>query len=245
MTDSVKTAYRGSIARITLNRPDRRNALDQPAAQALRAAIENIAGRDEVAVVVLEGVGSHFCSGWDLSEFERLSGADDRRVAMYLRDHVQLLRRLSLLPQYTVALVQGYAVGFGAALAISADLAVADPAARFYFPEAEFGLTPAVVLPTLVEALGVRGALRSTLTDAPVSADQALAMGMIGRVAGPRERARLVEKLGKLSPEVVRSTKRMAVKVAKASPAEVERTVEKEGVATLRSEVVRSILERH
>ena len=242
MSDSVKIRYRGSLARILLNRPKRRNALDWPTGEALMAAVEEVARRDDLAVVVLEGAGDHFCSGWDISEFARLSQADDEEVASYLVANVHLLRRLANLPQFTVALVRGYAIGFGAALAISADLTVADPGARFNFPEAEFGLTPAVVLPALVDSLGVRAALWSTLTVAPLSADQALRMGVVGMVADPAERERLVERLAKLSPGVVRSTKRLAVEVAAGAADEIDRLVAEAGVATLRSEEARRIL---
>ncbi|MCQ3803043.1 MAG: enoyl-CoA hydratase/isomerase family protein [bacterium] len=242
MTDSVTTTYEGSLARILLNRPDRRNALDERTGEDLSAAVEEVSGRDDLAVVVLEGAGDHFCAGWDLSEFGRLSAADDDQVASYLVANVHLLRRIADLPQFTVAFVQGYAIGFGAALAVSADLAVADPGARFYFPEAEFGLVPAVVLPPLVESLGVRAALLSTLTAAPIPADHALGMGMVGMVADAGEREGLVTRLTKLSPGVVRSTKRLAAEVATAPAAEVDRMVAETGVATLRSEEARRIL---
>jgi enoyl-CoA hydratase/carnithine racemase len=242
MTSSVKTTYEGSVARILLDRSHRRNALDLETGQALRAAVEEVAKREDVAVVVLEGAGDHFCAGWDLSEFRRLSSADDEEVASYLVDNVHLLRRISDLPQFTVALVQGSAIGFGAALAISADFAVADPKARFYFPEAEFGLVPVVVLPALVESLGVRTTLWSALTTAPIGSDRALGMGMVGMVADAEERERLVTKLAALAPAVVRSTKRLAVEVSSSSRHEVDERVAAAGVVTLRSEEARRIL---
>lgn len=236
MTGSVKTVFEGSVARILLDRAHRRNALDRRTGAALMGAVEEVADRDDVAVVVLEGAGDHFCAGWDLSEFGWLAGADDRRVESYLAANLRLLRLLAGLPQFTVALVQGYAVGFGAALAFSADLAVADPRARFHFPEAGFGLVPAVVLPALVESAGARAALWSTLTAAPLPADRALALGMVGLVADPAQRQRLLERLAELSPGVVRSTKRLVVEISTAPPGEVEQKAVAAGVATLRSE---------
>ena len=239
MADPVRTLCEGSLARILLNRPERRNALDREAGQALAAALEEVARRDDLAVVTLEGAGDHFCAGWDLSEFGRLAATEDSEVASHLVDNVRLLRRLGDLPQFTVALVQGYAIGFGAALAVAADLAVADPEARLYFPEAEFGLVPAVVLPALVESLGVRAALWSALTAAPVPADQARLMGMVGMVAGAAQRERLVERLAKLSPRVVRTTKALTAALAGASPDEIDRMAAEAGVATLRSDEAR------
>ena len=242
MTSSVKTSYFGPLARILIDRPHRRNAVDQETGQALFAALEEIAGRDDVAIVVLEGSGNHFCAGWDLSEFGRLSAASDEEVMSYMVDNVRLLRLLGEMPQFTVALVQGSAIGFGAALAVSADLAVADPDARFYFPEAELGVVPAVVLPSLVDSLGVGAALLSVLPAAAIPADQALAMGMVGMVADAGERRRMVDRLAKLLPSVVRSTKRLAVEVSNAVPRVVEGKVAEAALATIRSAEARERL---
>ena len=242
MTSPIKTSYSGSLARILIDRPHRRNAVDHETGQALSAAVEEIANRQDVAVLVLEGAGNHFCAGWDLSEFGRLAAASDAEVVSYMVDNLRLLRRLQELTQFTVALVQGYAIGFGAALAISADLAVADPEARFYFPEVELGVVPAVVLPAVVDSVGVRAALLSALTAAPILADQALAMGMVGMVADIEERERLVDRMAKLSPSVVRSTKRLAVEVSSAPPTVVEGKVAKAALQTIRSAEARKHL---
>lgn len=235
MTDSVQTVREGSLARILLNRPTRRNAFDQATTQGLLSALDDIERSDDLAALVLEGAGEHFCAGWDLSEFGRLSAADDETVTGYMVENVRLLRRVRQMPQFTVALVQGYAIGFGAALAMSADLAVADPAARFYFPEADMGVVPAVVLPALVESLGVRGALLSLLCAGRVPAGQALAAGMVGMVADASEREQLLERLAKLSPSVIRSTKQLAVGIRHASAEAAEEKVAEAALATIRS----------
>lgn len=231
------------MARVLLNRPHRRNAVDQAAGQALRGVVEELSGRQDLAAVVVEGAGDHFCAGWDLSEFGRLAAATDDEVARSMVESVRTLRRLGELPQFTVSLVQGYAVGFGMALAVSADLVVADPGARFYLPEAELGLVPTVVLPALVEKLGVRTTLASALTAAPIAAERALAMGMAGMLADADERRALVERLARLPAGVVRSTKKLALQVCGASRSEVDRVVGEATVATLRSEEARRILD--
>lgn len=235
MADTVRTIREGSLARITLDRPHRRNAFDQATTRSLMAALDEVAGRSDLAVVVLEGAGDHFCAGWDLSEFGRLAAADDREVVDYMVENVRLLRRVAEIPQFTVALVQGYAIGFGAALAVSADLAVADPGARFYFPEADLGIVPAVVLPALVESLGVGGALLSVLCSGRLAADEALAAGMIGMVAGPEAREEMVKRLADISPSVVRATKGLAVEIADASSGVVEGKVAEAALRTIRS----------
>lgn len=235
MTTSLRTICEGSLARITLNRPHRRNAFDQATTRSLMAALDEVANRGDLAVVVLEGAGDHFCAGWDLSEFGRLAAADDEEVANYMVENVRLLRRVAEIPQFTVALVQGYAIGFGAALAMSADLAVADPGARFYFPEADMGVVPAVVLPALVESLGVGGALLSVLCSGRLPAEEALAAGMIGMVAGSEAREEMVKRLAGLSPSVVRATKGLAVEIANAPSRVVEDRVAAAALQTIRS----------
>ncbi|MCE2526054.1 MAG: hypothetical protein J4G00_00735 [Actinomycetia bacterium] len=110
------------------------------------------------------------------------------------------------------------------------------------FPRQSSVWCPAVVLPPLMEALGVRAALLSTLTAAPIPADDALGMGMVGMVADAEEREGLVTRLTKLSPGVVTFTKRLAAEVATAPAAEVDRMVAETGVATLRSEEARRML---
>lgn len=235
MTTSLRTICEGSLARITLNRPHRRNAFDQATTRSLMAALDEVANRGDLAVVVLEGAGDHFCAGWDLSEFGRLAAADDEEVANYMVENVRLLRRVAEIPQFTVALVQGYAIGFGAALAMSADLAVADPGARFYFPEADMGVVPAVVLPALVESLGVGGALLSVLCSGRLPAEEALAAGMIGMVAGSEAREEMVKRLAGLSPSVVRATKGLAVEIANAPFRVVEDRVAAAALQTIRS----------
>lgn len=243
MTGPVQLTREGSVARVRLNRPHRRNAVDQAAGQALYGVVEELADRRDVAVVVVEGAGDHFCAGWDLSEFGRLAAATDEEVARYMVESVRMLRQLGELPQFTVSLVQGYAIGFGMALAISADLVVADPCAQFYLPEAELGLVPTVVLPALVEKLGVRAALLSALTAAPVTGERAQAMGMVGLLADTGEREALVQRISKLPAPVVRSTKKLALEVSRTSHTEVDRVVGEATVATLRSEEARRILD--
>lgn len=242
MTACVQMSLEGSVARVRLNRPHRRNAVDQAMSEALHGAIEELHGRRDVAVVVVEGAGDHFCAGWDLSEFEGLATATDDEVARRMGENVLMLRRLGELPQFTVALVEGYAAGFGVALAVSADLVVADPGARFFLPEAELGLVPTVVLPSLVQNLGPRTALWTALIAAPVTAERAQAVGMVGMLADAGEREALVARLAKLPPGVIRSTKRLARDLSGASHPEIDRMVGEATVATLRSEEARRIM---
>lgn len=243
MSGCIEVSVDGSVARLLLNRPYRRNAVTQAMGEALHGAVKDLGDRQDVAVVVVEGAENHFCAGWDTSEFGRLATATDNEVAENMVQNVRTLRDLAELPQFTVSLVQGFAIGFGMALAVSTDLVVADPGARFYLPEAELGLVPTVVLPALVQNLGLRATLWAALIAAPVTAERAQAMGIVGMLADGDEREALVARLAKLPTEVIRSTKRLARGIASATVPQIDRMVGEATVATLRSEEARGILD--
>jgi enoyl-CoA hydratase len=119
---------RGPVALITIDRPERRNALDHEALEQLLAALRSV---DDARVVVLTGAGGHFCSGADLS------GVEDEAFTDLLR---QVLAALRDDPRPTVAAVDGTALGAGTQLAVACDLRVATPSARFGIPAAKLGL---------------------------------------------------------------------------------------------------------
>lgn len=127
---SVRTESRDAVTLVTLDRPERRNALDHAHLEALTAAVDDAATRGARAVV-LAGAGPHFCAGADLS------GVEDGAFARALRRCLDALASISVP---TIAAVQGAALGAGTQLAIACDLRVAEPAARFGIPAARLGL---------------------------------------------------------------------------------------------------------
>jgi methylglutaconyl-CoA hydratase len=150
----IATALDGAVGRVTLARPDRRNALDREAADDLREAIRAFAGNPSVRVIVLQSSGDDFCAGADLRALrENLDAplAQHEADARALAD-VFLSLHNAYMP--TVALVRGLALAGGAALATACDIVVAAESARFGYPEVAIGFVPAIALTFLVRAVG-------------------------------------------------------------------------------------------
>lgn len=145
----VTTTETDGIFRITLNRPEARNALSLPMIESLHEAI-GLASNSKARVVVLEGAGKSFCAGMDLKgvvEDPAAMGEMLRRLGAATR----LLRRL---PMPTIARVQGAAIGGGCGLMVVTDLAVTHPEAKLGYPEVNLGICPAVVAPWLIRKIG-------------------------------------------------------------------------------------------
>ncbi|MFO0810162.1 MAG: enoyl-CoA hydratase-related protein [Gemmataceae bacterium] len=181
-TDLVDYRPAGHELRLTMNRPDKRNALSRELIAALIAAFER--GRDDPTIrcVVLTGAGSVFCAGMDLTE---LSETIEAERAVIWDDALRLGRLFDLiytLPKPTIAVVNGAAVAGGAGLVSVCDLAVAVPAAKFGYPEVRRGLVAAMVLPHLMRHVGERSARHLLLTGEMIDAAEALRVGFVNAV---------------------------------------------------------------
>jgi len=146
------------VAVVTLNRPEKRNAFDEIVIADLSDRFETLKGADHVRVVFLRGAGETFCAGADIDWMRRsaeLSEIGNETDALAL---ARMLQHLHELPQLTVALVHGAAMGGGAGLVAACDVAVATKNTQFRFSEVRLGLTPATISPYVVEAIGVRWA---------------------------------------------------------------------------------------
>src|SRR5262245_38595779 len=169
----------GDVVRLTLNRPDRRNALSGELLRELDAELARIADDRRVRAVRIAARGPVFCSGHDLGEMVGRSAEDYRRLFSLCSAVMVRLRRL---PQPVIARVQGLATAAGCQLVAGCDLAVAADTASFATPSAEFrrfGTTPTV---PLVRAIPTKPALEMLLTGKPVSAQRAWELGLINRV---------------------------------------------------------------
>ncbi len=167
------------LVRLTLNRPQKRNALSHALLVELHAALGRIAADRSARVVVLAAEGPVFCSGHDLSEMGGRS-EDDYRALFALCSQVMLgLRRL---PQPVIARVQGHATAAGCQLVAACDLAVAVEEATFATPGVKIGLFCTTPMVPLVRAVPAKPAMEMLLTGKPISAHQALAWGLVNRV---------------------------------------------------------------
>ncbi|HEY2388091.1 MAG TPA: enoyl-CoA hydratase/isomerase family protein [Candidatus Binatia bacterium] len=173
------------VATITLNRPGCLNAYDVAMRDGLDAALAAACDDPEVRVVVLRGAGRAFSSGGDLREFGSAASPLAARSARFARD---VPGRLARLAKPLVAAVHGDAVGGGLEMALLADFCVAAAEARFRLPEAGLGMIPGVGgTQTLPRAIGLGHAFDVALSRRWVSAEEALALGIVTRVVAPEE----------------------------------------------------------
>jgi methylglutaconyl-CoA hydratase len=192
MSDSDLVLYevRGSAAILTLNRPDRRNALSQPLIKSLGARFERARADMQVRCVILTGSGTTFCAGMDLVELQEFvapTAAQDEGSVVW-QDALRLAQLFDLIytfPKPTIAAVNGAAVAGGAGLTTVCDLAVASPGAKFGYPEVRRGLVAAMVMPHLLRHVGERMARYLFLTGEMLDASAALDAGLINALAPP------------------------------------------------------------
>jgi methylglutaconyl-CoA hydratase len=175
-------ATRSGAATLWLDRPERGNPLDSLAIAAVHEALETLRGAKGVRIVFIRGAGGRFNAGDDaeaLQVSEVLNEDDHRADALAL---ARMLKSIADLPSFTVALVEGPAVGAGAGIVAACDMAVATADAAFSLPEVRRGLVAAAVAPFLMEAVGPRAA-RSLLTlGRPIDAQRAVQIGLVGEV---------------------------------------------------------------
>jgi enoyl-CoA hydratase/carnithine racemase len=195
----------GSVIRVTLNRPERRNALSCGLLSEFAAALAGIAADPEARVVVLAAQGPAFCAGHDLGEMVGRSETEYRDLFSLCARVMLGLRRL---PQPVIARVHGVATAAGCQLVAACDLAVAAEGATFATPGVKIGLFCTTPMVPLVRAIPAKPALEMLLTGRPISAHRALELGLVNRVVPLDELdksvAEYVEAILATSPLVVR-----------------------------------------
>lgn len=181
-SDEVIVSREGPVAWITLNRPDRRNALGRDLIAALKSALRSMDSDAAVRVIALKGAGSDFCSGADLSE---LAAAAQGGVLDSVGDVDSLAELFSLprgLSKPVVAVVHGRALAGGCGLATSCDLVVAGESASFGYPEVKIGFVPAMVMAILRRNVGEKRAFEMIVGGETIDAAEAERIGLINRV---------------------------------------------------------------
>jgi methylglutaconyl-CoA hydratase len=209
----VRYESRPPAVLLTINRPDKRNALSRDLIATLTAAFDRARGDNAARCVLLTGAGPAFCAGMDLVE---LSANIDAQQSAIWADALNLSRLFDLiytLPKPTVALVNGSAVAGGAGLVSVCDLALAVPAAKFGYPEVRRGLVAAMVMPHLLRHVGERTARWLLLTGELIDAAAAQRVGLINEVVSADELQptadRWARSLAEGGPEALATTKRL------------------------------------
>ena len=194
----------GPIARVTMNRPGKRNALSLAHMQELTDCFKAIGEGKEARVVVLAGNGPVFCAGHDLSEMVGRNPESYRRI---FDACCVLMETVQAIPQPVVAKVHGVATAAGCQLAATCDLVVAAQEARFATPGVKIGLFCSTPMVALSRAVGQKRAMEMLLTGESISAEEALAEGLVNRVVPAEEldaeAQKLAQKIAEASPLVV------------------------------------------
>lgn len=207
----VIVAREGAVGRLTLNRPERRNAFDERLVAELHAGLRALDADPAVRVVVLCASGPSFSAGADLDWMRRMADAPRAEGEADALRVAALFRTLDALQTPTIALVDGAARGGGVGLAAACDVVVATEAASFALTEVRLGLLPAVIGPYLVRAIGERAAVRYALTAEPFDAAQAARLGLVHRVVAAdglaAEGARIAALMARGAPGAQAGTK--------------------------------------
>ena len=167
------------VAAITLNRPQAMNALNRAVAGALEEALERVAAMDDVSVLLVRGEGRAFCAGNDITEMGEITGEEARTLSQRF---AVIMDRFSRLPQVTLAVVGGYALGGGCMLAVAQDLRIASDHAKFGLPEVTLGFNPGYGIARFLDIVGGGHGRDLLLSGRTIRAVEALRIGLVNRV---------------------------------------------------------------
>jgi methylglutaconyl-CoA hydratase len=179
----VRTALEDGVLTLTLNRPEKRNAMNRDVVRALMDALADAAADGEVRVVLLRGAGPDFCAGADLEAMRRM--ADDDDPITNLADAQGLGALLVLMRRHSkviIGAVHGHALAGGAGLATACDLVIARDDAVFGYPEVKLGFVPAMVMALLRRAVGEKVAFELVARGERIGAEEAASLGLVNRV---------------------------------------------------------------
>ena len=209
---TILVAESGPIRTITLNRPERRNAMTPEMQMELIAALEEAAESD-CRVLVLTGAGESFCSGLDLSALKAMQDASAAEHRTDAERIARLFLALYEMPMPTIAAVHGAAIAGGAGLATICDFTLATPAAKFGFTEVRIGFVPALVSAFLALQIGDKRSRDLLLTGRIVDAAEAHRIGLVNEVVAAEKLGERVQALAETlianSPESLKATKRL------------------------------------
>jgi methylglutaconyl-CoA hydratase len=175
----LEVAKKDGVARVTLSRPELRNAFDDELIRKLTAAFQDVSTDTSVRVMVLAGNGPAFCAGADLNWMKRMSGYGYEQNLADARGLAEMLATLDRLPKPTIARVHGPVFAGGTGLVAACDIAVGTPDAKMCLSEARLGLSPATISPYVLRAMGEREARRYFLTAEVFDAQEAFRIGML------------------------------------------------------------------
>lgn len=210
------------ILAITLNRPHKRNAMNERLVDELTGIFSHIEDNRSVRAVVLRGAGGNFCAGGDISGMhDRTSGdkaAAEKAMWEFNRSFGRMVTQINRAPQVVIALLEGVVLGGGLGLACISDVAIADAHAKMGMPETGLGIIPAQIAPFVVARIGITAARRLALLGDWVDGAEAEALGIAhyvtdGVTAMDAELASVLKRLSKTAPGANALTKKLLLSV--------------------------------
>lgn len=199
---TLQLAYDDRVATLTLNRPEKRNAISFELIDDLLRALDEVA-KSPTLVLILTGAGKSFCSGMDLENLKSLIGRSPEQNVKDSETMVRLFRALYEFPKVTIAAVNGPAIAGGTGLAVLCDFTLAVPEAKFGYTEVKIGFVPAIVSTFLLRQVGEKHARDLLLTGRIIGVEEALRMGLINEVV-PAER--LMTRARELAAQVMENS---------------------------------------
>jgi enoyl-CoA hydratase/carnithine racemase len=213
---SLLIENRGAVRILTMNRPEKRNALNSELTQGLLDALRAADADESVGCIILTGAGPGFCAGAERSEFKDLQQAvaAENRAELTMQLHLAFSR----IAKPVVTAINGHAMGGGAGIAIAGDLAVMAEGAKLGYPEPKHGIVAAIVMANLVRQVGRKAAFELVALGEPIDAQRALQLGMVNRVVEQKnllpEALALAQKLAAVKRPAMAETKRLFHEVA-------------------------------
>ena len=216
---TIQLAYGAGVATITLNRPEKRNAISFELIDDLVRALSEVAKSDAI-ILILTGAGKAFCSGLDLDNLKALLGRTPEQNLHDSQTMVQLFRSLYEFPKVTIAAVNGAAIAGGTGLALLCDFTLAVPEAKFGYTEVRIGFVPAIVSTFLLRQVGEKQARDLLLTGRIFEAEEAARMGLLSEIVPAEDLMKRARQLASLlmenSPASLRATKQLLTGHARA-----------------------------
>lgn len=215
----VLESHLAGICWITLNRPDRRNAMNQTMIEELEKSLRVCEKDPAVRVVVIRGSGNVFCAGADLQDMLRSSGTNDQGSKVFSNAFGHMLQSLNEYPKVVVISVNGASAGGALGLICCGDVVLAADNASFSFPEVQLGMIPAMISSFVVERIGVAQSRRLMLSAETIKAQEAVSLGIVNEVVKADELANRTEQVAKRflnnSPAAISECKQLIRYVAR------------------------------
>jgi len=206
-----------AVRLLTMNRPEKRNALNMVLSQALLDGLRAAEADDTVRCIVLTGAGRAFCAGADLNEFKDLTPDNAQLVERRSELTMNVHRVFPTLTKPVVTAINGAAMGGGAGLALSGDVALMSETAMIGYPEVKHGIVAAIVMASLVRNVGRKAAFELAAGGEPVDAARACSLGLVNRVTPPErllaDALALAQKFAAVEREAMAATKELFYRV--------------------------------